>query len=279
MIIAYKEFRPSVALQPYVENYWLQVFDGDPSEESPHQVCLPLGMVQIIVHVNQPDCGVLQGNDWHPLPHALFAGVYNNAVTWKAKGYAVCFGINFKPESLTRLFRIPAAALFNDYTDVSNFQDAAIDEMVDHMYGVEETAQLIRIAETCLLEKLKKIHCRQQYWQQAAELIRQAKGNITIESLCKDLYISERQLQRSFRDTLGASPKTYTRIIRFRNAHRQVRHTTHKKISWASLSYDHGYADQAHFIRDFKEFSGVSPSLIVDQEGPFYQLSTDLFRK
>lgn len=279
MIIVYNEFRPSDALQPYVENYWLQVFDGDSTEESPYQVCLPLGMVQIIVHVNQPDCRLSQGGDWQPLPSALFAGVYNNSVTWKTKGYAVCFGINFKPESLTRLFRIPAAALFNDYTDVGNFQDAAIDEMVDRMYGVEEAAQLIRIAENCLLEKLKKIHWRQQYWQQAAELIRQAKGNISIESLCKDLYISERQLQRSFRDTLGASPKTYTRIIRFRNAYRQVRHTSHKKISWASLSYDYGYADQAHFIRDFKEFSGVSPSLIVDREGPFYQLSTDLFRK
>ncbi|WP_315815056.1 helix-turn-helix domain-containing protein [Paraflavitalea speifideaquila] len=86
-------------------------------------------------------------------------------------------------------------------------------------------------------------------------------------------------MQRSFRDTLGASPKTYTRIIRFRNAYRQVIQTAHKKISWAHLSLDHGYADQAHFIRDFKAFAGVSPSLIIEREGPFYQLSTPIFRK
>lgn len=279
MIIAYKEFRPSVALQTYVENYWFQVFDGDSTEESPNQVCLPLGMVQIIVHVNQPECKLLQEESWQSLPHALFAGVYKDAVTWKAKGYTVCFGINFLPENFSRLFRVPAAALFNNYTDVHNFSDAAIDEMVDRMYGVVEPAALISIAECCLQERLKKVHYQQSYWQQAAGIIRQAKGKLSIESLCKDLYVSERQLQRSFRDVLGTSPKTYTRIIRFRNAYRQLRHTRQQEISWASLSYDHGYADQAHFIRDFKEFSGVSPSLMVDREGPFFQLSTELFAK
>lgn len=279
MIIAYKEFRPSVVLQPYVENYWLQVFDGDPTEESPKQVCLPLGMTQIIVHVNQQGCEVCLDGDWQPLPQALFAGVYRDMVTWKTKGYSVCFGINFKPENFIRLFRVPAATLFNNYTDVHNFRDAAIDEMVDRMHGVEDPAALIRISETCLQERLKKVHHQQSYWQQAAGIIRQAKGKVSIESLCKDLYVSERQLQRSFRDVLGTSPKTYTRIIRFRNAYRQLRHTAQKEISWAALSYDHGYADQAHFIRDFKEFSGVSPSLIVDREGPFFQLSTDLYAK
>ncbi|WP_315815057.1 DUF6597 domain-containing transcriptional factor [Paraflavitalea speifideaquila] len=155
MIIVYKEFRPSVALQPYIENYWLQVFNGDPAAESPHQVCLPLGMVQIIVHVNEPECLLSLDGQWQALPHALFAGLYSNTVTWKAKGYAVCFGINFKPESFIRLFGVPAAALFNDYTDVRNFRNAAIDEMVNRLYGVEEPAQLIRIAEACLQEKLK----------------------------------------------------------------------------------------------------------------------------
>ncbi len=277
MIISYKEFRPSEPLQPFVENYWYQVFDGDVREESPAQVCLPLGMTQIIIHVHQQDCHAFFNEAWQSLPHAFFVGIYKDAVTWKTKGYSVCFGINLKPESLVQLFNVPAAAIFNDYTDVDNFRNPGIDEMAGRMYGQEDPAVLINIAETCLLKRLKDVQSSKHYLQYAAEIIRQQKGNISIESLCRNLYVSERQLQRSFRDALGTSPKTYTRIIRFRNAYRHLRQAEEKKIAWASLSFDCGYADQAHFIRDFKEFSGVSPTLVADKEGPFYQLSTAIY--
>jgi AraC-like DNA-binding protein len=277
MIISYKEFRPSEPLQPFVENYWYQVFDGDSREESPEQVCLPLGMSQIIVHVHQQESHAFFNAAWQSLPHAFFVGIYKDAVTWKTKGYSVCFGINLKPENLAELFNVPAAAIFNDYTDVNNFRNPGIDEMADRMYGQEDPAALISIAETCLLKRLKDIQSTKHYLQYAAEIIRREKGNISIESLCRNLYVSERQLQRSFRDSLGTSPKTYTRIIRFRNAYRHLRQAEEKKIAWASLSFDCGYADQAHFIRDFKEFSGVSPTLMVDHNGPFYQLSTSIF--
>ncbi|MDF2191455.1 helix-turn-helix transcriptional regulator [Paraflavitalea sp. CAU 1676] len=276
MIISYKEFLPSVALQPYVENYWYQVFDGDAAEDSPAQVCLPLGMVQIIIHVYQQDCRVLVDGNWQKLPDAFFVGIYKDAVTWRTKGCSVCFGVNLKPEIFARLFNVPAAALFNDYTDIGNLMNAGITEMAERMYGVTNAAELILIAESSLLQRIGHSRQRGHYLDQAASIIRESKGNISIESLCKDLYVSERQLQRSFRDVLGTSPKTYTRIIRFRNVYRHVRHSAEKKISWASLSYDYGYADQAHFIRDFKEFSGVNPTLI-EKNGAFYQLSTSIY--
>lgn len=277
MVIAYNEFLPSLALQPFVENYWYQVFDGDAGEESPVQVCLPLGMVQIIIHVHQQDCRVLVDGRWQKLPDAFFVGIYKDAVTWRTSGWSVCFGVNLKPEIFARLFNVPAAALFNDYTDIGNLMNAGINEMAERMYGVTDAAELVPIAESVLLQRVGKAGKRVHYLDQAASIIRESKGNITIESLCKDLHVSERQLQRSFRDVLGTSPKTYTRIIRFRNVYRHVRHAAEKKISWASLSYDYGYADQAHFIRDFKEFSGVNPTLMGEKNGTFYQLSTSIY--
>ncbi len=277
MIISYKEFFPSRALAPYVENYWYQVFDGEQGEVSPAQVCLPLGMVQIIVHVFQQDCEVQVANGWQRLPDAFFVGIYKDAVTWRSKGHSICFGVNLKPEIFVRLFNVPAAELFNDFTDVGNFMNPGINEMAQRMYGVSDADELVLIAESALLQRISKSKLQQHYLDHAATLIREAKGNISIESLCKDLYVSERQLQRSFREVLGTSPKTYTRIIRFRNVYQHVLHAENKKIPWASLSYDFGYADQAHFSRDFKEFSGVNPSLVSEKNGYFYQLSTDIY--
>ncbi len=276
MIITYQEYKPSALLQPYVENYWFQIFDGGAGEESPLQKCLPLGMAQVIIHTHQQECRVLLEGEWQKLPDAFFVGIYKDVVTWKTQGYSVCFGMNLKPESLIHLFKVPAAALFNDYTDVSNFLNARINTMAGQMYGKEEPADLMKIAETYLLNALKNVQAERSYMSEAAKIIRQAKGNISIEKLCKNLYVSERQLQRSFKDALGTSPKTYTRIIRFRNAYAHIQRVKEEKLSWASISYDYGYSDQAHFIRDFKEFTGVIPSLMIGDGRQFYQLSTNV---
>lgn len=273
MQITYKEFKPSFQLKPFVEDYWYQVFDGSPDEYSPLQVCLPLGMAQIIFHVNGEECSVFAGGIWHRLPDAFFVGIYRETVTWRAKGRCVCFGINLKPEVLIQLFKVPASALFNYYTDVANFMNARISAFADQLMGVEDPQMLVELTEAYLQNRIRQIRFEESCLHHATRLIRESKGAITIDSLCKSLYVTERQLQRNFKDNIGASPKVYTRIIRFRNIYRDLKKNSCEKISWASLSFDHGFSDQSHMIRDFKEFSGVNPSLIVSGEAPYYQLS------
>jgi AraC-like DNA-binding protein len=98
-----------------------------------------------------------------------------------------------------------------------------------------------------------------------------SKGQVTIESLSKEFNISARQLERKFSSAVGLSPKFFTRIIRFQNIFRLVQN---KQInSLTMLSYESGYYDQAHFIKDFKEFSGINPRSFFNQEHDL----TDLF--
>jgi len=276
MLTSYQEFKPSPALQPYVENYWLLVFDGVPGEESPMQRCLPLGMTQIIIHLHTQDCQLLVNGEWERLPGAFFVGLYKDVVTLKSKGSGATFGLNIRPESLLQLFNVPAAALYNNYTDVSSFLSARLNTFAQQMKGILDPYKLVNIMEAYLLSRLKDMRAERSYITEATNMIRRAKGNISIEALCKNLYVCERQLQRTFKDTLGTSPKVYTRIIRFRNAYQYVRATKAGRLSWASLSYDFGYADQAHFIRDFKEFTGAIPSLVVEDKQQYYQLTTGI---
>ena len=60
-----------------------------------------------------------------------------------------------------------------------------------------------------------------------------------------------------FRRRTGLTPKRYARIERFQH----LIHTIDGAVgSWARLAIAHGYADQAHMIRDFKWFSGTIPT-------------------
>ena len=107
------------------------------------------------------------------------------------------------------------------------------------------------------------------YTIEAVKLIRSTRGNISMDDVCRQVYVSPRQLQRSFRTTLGTGPKTYMRIIRFRNAFNQIQRLE-QHGGWAGLSYELGYSDQAHFIRDFKEFTGTVPSLLKNKQVTYH---------
>ena len=103
------------------------------------------------------------------------------------------------------------------------------------------------------------MHGDRNYLAEAASLIRNAKGNITIEEVSNTVSVGMRQLQRSFKDSMGTTPKGYLRIIRFRNALASL----NNPHELADLAYDMGYADQAHFIREFKEFAGEAPRCVI----------------
>ncbi len=87
--------------------------------------------------------------------------------------------------------------------------------------------------------------------------------------------ISERQLERKFNEEVGLPPKTFLRILRFERAYRLLRESTYEKLS--DIAYDLGYADQSHFIRDFRASAGFMPRVyhsttkIVEESSSFLE--------
>lgn len=129
---------------------------------------------------------------------------------------------------------------------------------------MSDVQTVIQVVETFLFAKLRNVKSERNYLYDATRMIRQAKGNLSIETLSEQLYVSKRQLERSFKENYGTTPKTYQRIIRFRNAYECV-HQTATAPDWLDISYTFGYSDQAHFIRDFKEFSDEVPTMLFQE--------------
>ncbi|MBO6830035.1 helix-turn-helix domain-containing protein [Allomuricauda sp.] len=82
--------------------------------------------------------------------------------------------------------------------------------------------------------------------------------SISIDALSESLCISNRGLQKLFKKHIGMSPSYYRKIIRFNKAVRLL--SMNSESSLTQISYACGYFDQAHFIKDFREFGGLSPS-------------------
>jgi AraC-like DNA-binding protein len=88
-------------------------------------------------------------------------------------------------------------------------------------------------------------------------------GTITISALASEVGWSERHLASRFRTEIGLSPKAAARVIRFQRARRLI-----GRRPGADVAAECGYFDQAHLVRDFVAFSGLSPTAWLAAERP-----------
>ena len=96
------------------------------------------------------------------------------------------------------------------------------------------------------------------YVQNAIAQILQSEGQIKIKELLKELPLSERSLERNFKDYVGLSPKQFSRIIQFQSSLNRLTKGRFKKLT--DIGFDSGFNDQSHFIRTFKSYTGQTPS-------------------
>jgi AraC-like DNA-binding protein len=84
------------------------------------------------------------------------------------------------------------------------------------------------------------------------------RGNIIVESLANAAGVPRQHLARQFGEAIGVGPKLYCRLVRFRSALAQA--SRHRHLDWAQAALALGYTDQSHLIREFREFSGTTPT-------------------
>ena len=221
-------------------------------------------MVEIVITIDDGEYDVsMSGNsDWFPLLDILIYGMYSNNAVLRAVGTTRKFGIRLKPENLQALFDVPSSVLYSGYTQFENIVGNDANLFAEQLAEAPDTATLISRTDAFLLSHLNKHRQKHSYLVNALQLIRSSKGSVSVDSICKSVYVSPRQLQRSFQQEIGLSPKAYQRLVRFRNAYRDMQ-GLQQVGGWAGLSYKLGYADQAHLIRDFKQYTGLVPTELL----------------
>src|SRR5690606_25828300 len=114
--------------------------------------------------------------------------------------------------------------------------------------------QRIKIIEEFLLSQLNGFET-DKLITEAVKLIYQSKGRIRVKELNKKLFISQSPLEKRFRKVVGTTAKKFASIVRFNS----VLDTMSETKSLTEISYENNFFDQAHFIKDFKRFTGDTP--------------------
>lgn len=130
-------------------------------------------------------------------------------------------------------------------------------QVLERIFETDEFSKRAEKLECLLLENLQ--NDIPEKLKEAMMLINQ-KNIFSIDSLSKDLKISEATLFRLFKNNLGQNPKSYLKTLRFRNVLNDI---IKPERSLTNLAYQNQYYDQAHFINDFKTLAGFSPKQLV----------------
>lgn len=170
--------------------------------------------------------------------------------------------IGFRPGGLFRLLGIPMEEIFDDGFDGLELMGSDINELVERCAEVESMDKIHECIEHYLLGKLTKVKELLPVDQALFQMLK-CQGRMPITQVSDLACLSLRQFERKCKERLGLSPKVYSRLIRFSNAYRLFEKS--EVPNWSEIAYLSGYYDQMHFIKDFKEFAGITPTIMEEE--------------
>lgn len=257
----YREFAPSPRLRAFVDRLWvLEMPDGVTAVEP----VLPDGHTEVIVHCRDPFRELMPDGRLRTQGRLLVAGQFQRAVRLSPSGASLMAGARMLPHGAAALFRIGQHELANHIVDLevldprlARWLSDDVMPRVDHeALAMALDAALARVADTARADLLAG---------HAAAFARGRRGLVRVDALAQHVGVTERQLQRLFLRDVGLSPKQFLRTLRFQEVLRQLQAGTPTR--WADLAQRFGFYDQAHFIRDFKAFTGETPSQWQFEDG------------
>jgi len=259
-VVAYK---PGKQLQPFVEIYWEGNFN-DYARDILSVHIVPNGFVELIIHKTTLHCDLEYQKGWAQSPNYTIIGLHTKPYEVKFSSNVKVFGIRFKPEGVYNIFGIPASEFMGNYEDMSMVLGHDFDLFCDQLRDKNTPFERIKLSENYLYNTAQKNKTHLTYVNHAADIIRKTKGLIRIEDVSNQSYISLRQLEREFKNKVGISPKHYLRIARMNEVQRLLENN--RKLNLTKIAHQSGYTDQAHFIRDFKNITGIKPTIFMKEK-------------
>jgi AraC-like DNA-binding protein len=254
-------FLPHPALKDWVNNIMISRVDFNPTIPRPAFPFPPFPEQSLFFY----PCDLISvkrenNKEVNEVPPCIIEGPRTDRINVRFGYRHQVIKVSFQPGGLYRLLGIPMQELLgNDGIDARDVWGNELNLILEQLGEAESFYNMKMIIEQFLLSKSNRLK-QPLPIDPVMLLLLKGGGLIQIERLAYESCLSNRQFERVFKNRIGLSPKFFSRLVRFSRA--WVIKETRPDMNWLQLAHECGYYDQMHFIRDFKEFVGVNPSLI-----------------
>jgi AraC-like DNA-binding protein len=182
------------------------------------------------------------------------SGLQDRAITRILPKDFLCLQIIFQPTALYRLTGIPHRELRNQYIDAEALLGRKVSLVNERLYHCRTYQQMLDVAD----EFVATLTPRQQASSvDRASRLLLSRDRISIDWLARESALSCRQFGRLFALRTGVGPKLFARIARFDRAYLLKNH--YPERDWLAIAVACGYHDYQHLVRDYRDFTGMTP--------------------
>jgi AraC-like DNA-binding protein len=184
------------------------------------------------------------------------------------RGDFILFSVQFKTNGFFAVFGIPQKTLINIIVSAEDILGDDYRVLMGQLKSCKHIAEMGRFIDTYLTRKLlcQKHKVYTEIIACVSNIILRNKGVVSLDKLASYANMSLRNFERRFSDEVGMPPKLYCRITRFYNALENK--MLHPYKSWKDISYENGYFDHAHLIKEVTSFSSKTPTELFKDTPP-----------
>jgi len=224
--------------------------------EHPTEDVTPDAFIELIVNFGAPYVLQTKGATGREMPKAFLVGLQSKPLIFRCEGKVKLVATRFYAWGALPFLADRARGLDNLSATLGREWDDLATKAEPSVRGDDYDAAVATV-EDHLIERLLTAKVDVKKIQSAAKMLYLQKGQFRVAELAEHCSLSSRQMQRQFQDVVGVSAKTLARSIRFEEVRKRLMLDPDQSLT--ALAYEQGYADQAHFIHDFKEFADRTP--------------------
>lgn len=244
---------PCPALRPYVRLVWAAAPTGPAAPGREH--VLPTGCMHLALRPGGPPLRLFEGADdcvGRTVGHAVVGGARLDHYVRETGLPSWSVGAQLEPGAAWALFGASAEALAQRHTLLQDLWGPAADLLLERLAQAAEPRRCLQVLEQALLARLQP---RRGMAPAVAAALASLEGGSSVEAAVRASGWSHRHLVLRFREATGLAPKQHARVLRLQDALDLL-----GRGSLAEAAHAAGYADQAHFGREFRAFAGLTPA-------------------
>ncbi|WP_077406068.1 helix-turn-helix domain-containing protein [Cellulophaga omnivescoria] len=251
----HKTFKPQENLKEWIKCYWN--LESDFENTPVKNTIIPDGTMKLIFHYGDTYKHHPNNKESIILPKCFLIGQLTKPYVVEPLGVTGSFVVRFQPNGFFPFANIDIKEIKNTAVPLNKLFGQEGEVIGEQILNATCTLDRIALIEAFLLKRLTNKNCIDSIVKSTIDTIIEANGQFSVSELSEKNNINRRQLTRKFSSTIGLSPKQLSKTIRIQNTLKTL--LTQEVKSLTDLAYENDYFDQAHFIKDFKEFTGLTP--------------------
>lgn len=249
--------KPEYPLNLYIESF---MFCRGHHLDFTCETIVPDGSVQLIIELENENRTIETRNSHRQisLGNVWISGFQTHSYIYRHRISEKTLYINFRPGGLHAFTKVPQFEVTDTAVDAELLLGMSVLQLREQLIDEKTSGEILSRSEHYFRSRIP----HQTISHQVVEYICR-NIHVPLPRLVKKSGYSQKHLITLFKQLVGVTPKSYQRIQRFQKVLTHI-HTRPASVSWPALALDHRYYDQAHFIKEFAAFSGVSPQKYLE---------------